>query len=151
MTTLKRLSGDEVKQFSPQLYPAIIKLGETAESAGLEPELLELSNLRASQINGCAYCVHYHISNLREMGVPAEKIDLVVVWEETGIFSDRESAVLLWTEELTRISETRVSDSTYARVNAILSDQELVALTAAVSTINVWNRLSISFRFPPEV
>ena len=95
--------------------------------------------------------MHYHISNLREMGVPAEKIDLVVVWEEAGIFSDRESAVLLWTEELTRISETRVSDSTYARVNAILSDQELVALTAAVSTINVWNRLSISFRFPPEV
>jgi len=79
ITALKRLSGDEVKRLVPTLYPAIVALGKTAESPGLKRELLELSNLRASQINGCTYCVHYHISNLRKIGVPTEKIDLVVV------------------------------------------------------------------------
>ncbi len=151
MATQKRLTSEQVKALVPTLYPAIVALGETAESAGLERDLLELSNLRASQINGCAYCVHYHISNLRELGVPPEKIDLVVVWEEAGIFSERESAVLVWTEALTRIADARVPDETYARVSSVLTDQELVTLTASVCAINVWNRLSISFRFPPEV
>ena len=150
-TVLPRLSNRDVKNISPAYYSAILALGDTADGAGIEKELRELSSLRASQINGCAYCVHYHLSLLRELGVSQVKIDLTVVWDESGIFSERECAAFAWTEALTLISDTRVPDDVYARVSAVFSDAELIALTASITTINVWNRLSIAFRFPPEV
>jgi AhpD family alkylhydroperoxidase len=135
----------------PATKQAIIALGDSVEGAGLEPELLELVNLRCSQINGCAYCVQYHISNLQELGTAPAKINLVVAWREAGIFSAREEAAFAWAESLTLIAETHVPDADYDAARAVFSEQELASLTAAVATINVWNRFSVAYRFAPEI
>jgi AhpD family alkylhydroperoxidase len=135
----------------PATKRAIIALGDSVEGAGLEPELLELVNLRCSQINGCAYCVQYHISNLQELGTAPAKINLVVAWREAGIFSAREEAAFAWAESLTLIAETHVPDADYDAARAVFSEQELASLTAAVATINVWNRFSVAYRFAPEI
>jgi AhpD family alkylhydroperoxidase len=144
-----RLESAAVKRHLPALYPAITALDAAAHSSGLEPELIELVNLRASHINGCAYCVQYHIANGREMGIPDAKLTLVAVWEEAGIFSPREQAALAWTETLTRIAETHVPDAAWEAVREVFTEQEVVALTAAIATINVWNRISVPFRYAP--
>jgi AhpD family alkylhydroperoxidase len=149
--SLTRLTGRDVKKLLPEMYPAVVALGKSADAAGLEPALIGLVNLRASQINGCAYCVQMHIVELQELGFPQEKINLVVAWQEAGIFSEREEAALAFTEALTLIAETHVPDETYEAASSVFSGTELVGLTAAISTINVWNRISVTFRFPPEV
>ena len=130
---------------------AVIALGATANDAGLEPALLELVNLRCSQINGCAWCVQYHIEHLQRLGTAPEKINLVVTWQEAGIFSEREQAALAWGETLTLLAETHVPDAAYDAARAVFSEHELGSLTVAVATINVWNRFNVAYRFPPEV
>lgn len=149
--TLVRTASSDIKKFLPGLYPAITALGDSAAPAGLEPELIELVNLRASQINGCAYCVQYHTSNLREMGVADAKITLTVAWQEAGIFSERELAAFTWTEAITLIARDHVPDAAYEAARAVFSEPELVGLTAAIATINVWNRFGVAFRYAPEV
>jgi AhpD family alkylhydroperoxidase len=149
--TRTRLESRDVKRHLPGFYPAVVALNDVAKDSGLEPELIELVNLRASQINGCAYCVQYHTQNGRELGIPQEKLTLVVAWEEAGIFSTREEAALAWTETLTLIAETHVPDAAYAAVREVFSEQEVVWLTAAISAINVWNRIAVTFRYVPEI
>jgi AhpD family alkylhydroperoxidase len=149
--SITRLARHDVKKLLPNLTPAVVALGESGEPAGLEEELIGLINLRASQINGCAYCVHMHIGELQELGVPQAKINLVVAWEEAGIFSEREQAALAWTEALTLIAETHVPDRAYEAARSVFSDLEMVGLTAAISTINVWNRIAVTFRYPPAI
>ena len=149
--TRTRIESRDVKRHLPAFYPAVNALDEAAWNSGLEPELVDLVYLRASQINGCAYCVQYHTQHARELGVPQEKLTLVVAWEESGIFSAREEAALAWAETLTRIAETHVPDAAYAAVREVFSEQEVVALTAAVSAVNVWNRIAVTFRYAPEV
>src|SRR4051794_8246318 len=149
--THTRLQSHDLKKFLPGLSPAIVALGKSAEPAGIEPELIELINLRVSQINGCAYCVQYHISNLQELGVAPAKMNLVVAWEEAGIFSEREEAAFAWAEALTLIAETHVPDAAYEAASAVFSDRELASLTTAIATINVWNRFAVTYRFPPEI
>jgi AhpD family alkylhydroperoxidase len=146
-----RIESRDVKRHLPAFYPAVNALDDVAWNSGLEPELVDLVYLRASQINGCAYCVQYHTRHARELGVAPEKLTLVVAWEEAGIFAAREEAALAWTETLTRIAETHVPDAAYAAVREVFSEQEVVALTAAVSAINVWNRIAVTFRYAPEV
>lgn len=145
-----RLSSDEFTHLIPDAYAAIEALGAAAAAGGLEPALLELVNLRASQLNGCAYCVHYHTGNAERLGVPRDKLTLVVAWREAGIFSEREAAALAWTETVTRLAETHAPDDAYVAARHVFSDAELAALTTAICAINVWNRISVSFRFPPE-
>jgi AhpD family alkylhydroperoxidase len=116
---------------------------------GLEPILLDLVRLRASQINGCAYCVDMHSLDLRAAGETEQRVNNLSVWQDTPFFSERERAALLWTESLTLIAETHVPDEVYAQVKPHFSDQELVNLTLAITTINAWNRFSISFRSEP--
>ena len=121
--SLTRLTGRDVKKLLPEMYPAVVALGKSADAAGLEPALIGLINLRASQINGCAYCVQMHIGELQELGFPQEKINLVVVWQEAGIFSEREEAALAFTEALTLIAETHVPDEAYeAASSRVLRD-----------------------------
>lgn len=144
-----RLENDQLWKLLPHTSRLVVELGETAE-AGLEKELIELVDLRCSQINGCAYCVQYHTSNLRELGVAPEKATLVVVWEEAGIFSEREQAALAWAETVTRVAETRVPTSAYEAARRVFSEHELACLTTAIATINVWNRFCVSYRVPPE-
>ena len=118
--------------------------------SGLAPELLAAVNLRVSLINGCAYCIDMHSRELRELGVSNEKIALVPVWHEVGqLFGEREKAALAWAETVTRVSATGVPDSDYEAVSAHFGDKELVDLTIAISLMNAYNRLAISFRNVP--
>jgi AhpD family alkylhydroperoxidase len=110
--------------------------------------LLELIKLRASQINGCAFCVQFHILQAESLGIAADKLNLVVVWREAPLFSARERAALAWTEALTRLTEG-VSDEVYAQVSAEFSERELAYLSSAIASINVWNRLGVAYRWTP--
>ena len=117
-------------------------------NAGLEPDLLELVKLRASQINGCAYCIDMHTKDARSRGESEQRLYGTTAWRETSFYSERERAALAWTESITRISEDQVPDETYLHVKQYFTEKELVDLTLAVIAINSWNRLAISFRVP---
>jgi AhpD family alkylhydroperoxidase len=149
--TTHRISSATVKKEFPGIYPAIYALKEAIAPGGLERDLLELVYLRASQINGCAYCVQLHLNVGRELGIPEEKLGLTVVWEEAGIFSEREQAAFAWTEAVTLIAEDHVPDDAYEAARLVFSENELIALTGAIAIINVWNRICGTFRFPPAV
>ena len=141
----------EYKDFmalAPEAYEVVLALGKVAAMAGLNEELLELIKLRASQINGCAFCVQYHILQSESLGIPMDKLNLVVVWREAPQFSARERAALAWTEALTLLSNG-VSDEVYAEASAEFSEKELAYLTSAVASINVWNRFGAAFRWTP--
>src|SRR5437879_1691828 len=143
-----RQENDQLKQIAPDIYAAVLALGQLAGKAGLDKQLLELVKIRASQINGCAFCVQYHILLAEKLGVPADKLNLVVVWREAPQFSRRERAALAWTEALTVLGGG-VSDEVYAEASAEFSEKELAYLTSAVASINVWNRFGAAFRWTP--
>lgn len=113
---------------------------------GLERRLLELVKLRASQINGCAYCVDMHTKDARANGETEQRLYAVVVWREAPFFTERERAALAWTEAVTLVSQEQVPDNVFEIARKEFSDKELVDLTMAVIAINGWNRLAISFR-----
>jgi AhpD family alkylhydroperoxidase len=115
---------------------------------GIDEQLLELIKLRASQINGCAFCVQFHILHGESLGIPADKLNLVVVWREAPQFSPRERAALAWTEVLTTLTGG-VSDEVYAQASAEFSEPELTYLTSAIASINVWNRFGVAYRWTP--
>ena len=138
----------QLKQVAPDVYDAVAALGQLAGKAGLDKQLLELVKIRASQINGCAFCVQYHILAAEKLGVPTDKLNLVVVWREAPQFSRRERAALTWTEALTQLAGG-VSDDVYAEASAEFSEKELTYLTSAVAVINVWNRYGVAFRWTP--
>ena len=143
-----RQENAQLKQIAPDLYQAVLALSQLAGKAGLDKQLLELIKIRASQINGCAFCVQYHILEAEKLGVSADKLNLVVVWREAPQFSKRERAALAWTEALTQLGGG-VSDEVYAEASAEFSEKELVYLTSAVSVINVWNRYGVAYRWTP--
>jgi len=143
-----RLDNDRFKEAAPDIGEAIFALSRLARKAGLDKHLLELVKIRASQINGCAYCVQYHILEAERLGVPADKINLVVVWREAPQFSPRERAALAWTEALTLLPGG-VSDDVYAQASAEFSEKELTYLTSAIASINVWNRFGAAYRWTP--
>lgn len=132
------------------LFPAGIKAMAAVEAAihasGLDLVLLELVKLRASQMNGCAFCIHMHATYLRNQGVEEMKLYLLDAWREASIFTDRERAALGWTEALTRLADTKAPDADYAALKAQFSDEEQVKLTLAIGAINTWNRLQVGFR-----
>ncbi len=136
-------------ELSPEGYRAMSGLESYVRSAGLEPSLLELVKFRASQINGCAYCLDMHSKDARAAGETEQRLYTISAWHETPFFSDRERAALEWTEAVTRVSETHVPDEVYERVRKHFTEKELVNLTFAIITINSWNRLAISFRSMP--
>ena len=127
---------------------AMLALQREVETSGLEHKLLELVKLRASQINGCAYCLDMHSKDARALGETEQRIYTLDAWRETPFFSDRERAALEWAEAVTRVSIDHVPDRVYDAVKPFFTEAELVALTFAVVTINSWNRLAISFRAP---
>ena len=140
----------DFRALAPDADEFVLGLSQAAAKAGIDKQLLELIKLRASQINGCAFCVQHHILLSESLGVPADKLNLVVVWREAPQFSQRERAALAWTEALTLLSEG-VSDEIYAQVRAEFSEQELAYLTSAIASINVWNRFGAAYRWtPPE-
>ncbi len=134
---------------APEGVEILRKLDSYAKNSGLEPDLLELVKLRASQINGCAYCIDMHTKDARSHGESEQRLYGVSAWRETPFYSERERAALAWTESVTLISKDQVPDEAYSRARKYFSEKELVDLTLAVVVINGWNRLAISFRTLP--
>jgi AhpD family alkylhydroperoxidase len=139
---------DPTKYMSSGALRAMLALQKEVESSGLEHSLIELIKIRASQINGCAYCIDMHTKDARARGESEQRIYALSAWRETPFFSERERAALDWTETVTRIEATHVPDAAHDRVRAQFTEPELVALTFAVIAINGWNRLAVSLRAP---
>jgi len=135
-----------VSQVTPDLYAAVLALDTKVKQSGIDLDLLHLIKLRASQINGCAYCVDMHVKESLADGIPAQKLHLVSVWRESPLFDDRERAVLEWTESLTLIAQTGAPDSAYQAVRAHFSEEQIAQLIVAIGTINIWNRIAVSSR-----
>jgi AhpD family alkylhydroperoxidase len=136
---------DVRKYISSNLTQALLKLSFESQKR-LEHSLLKLVEIRASQINGCAYCLDMHTKDARAAGETEQRIYALSAWRETPFFTDRERAALEWTEAVTLVAETRVPDDVYEHVRQQFSEEELVELTFAVIVINSWNRLQVSFR-----
>jgi len=133
----------------PGAIKAIQGLEAYNRGCSIEPELRELVKLRASQINGCAYCVDMHSLDARAGGETEQRLYALPVWQETPFFSERERAALLWTEKLTLLAVDHVPDAVYEQVRAHFTDEELADLTMVIATINVWNRFGVGFRAVP--
>ena len=133
-------------QAAPGAMKAMMALETEVQQSGLEPTLVELVKIRASQINGCAFCLHMHTRDARSKGETEQRIYLLDAWRESPVYSDRERAALAWTEAVTLVSQTHVPDAVYEQAKAQFSEEELVKLTLLIATINAWNRFAISFR-----
>jgi AhpD family alkylhydroperoxidase len=137
---------------APDAYKAVAALDRySVKDSGLEPRLIHLIKLRASQINGCAYCVDMHVKEARRDGLGEQWINLVCAWRESPIYDARERAVLGWVEAVTNIAQTGAPDSAFQPLKEFFSDTEIVNITVAISSINVWNRLAVSFRIPHPI
>jgi AhpD family alkylhydroperoxidase len=130
----------------PDGIKAVLGLEVYLRHSGLDARLLDLVRLRASQINGCAYCIDMHWKDLRAVGESEQRLYGLDAWQESPYYTDRERAALEWTEALTRIADGHASDAVYESVKPHFSTAELANLTLAVATINVWNRLNIAAR-----
>jgi AhpD family alkylhydroperoxidase len=131
---------------SPAAMQPWIELGKTIETSGLEPLLRELVMTRASQINGCAFCIHHHVTDARKQGETQERLYLLNAWRESLLYSDRERAALEWTEALTLVSETHAPDDAYDALRRHFTEDEQVKLTLLIAQVNAWNRIKIGFR-----
>jgi AhpD family alkylhydroperoxidase len=131
---------------APDDINAVLALESHVKASSLEKSLVELVKIRASQINGCAYCLEMHTREARAAGEAEERIHLLPAWRESSFFSERERAALGWTEALTLVAETHAPDSDYAEVEKCFSPGETVSLTLLIGTINLWNRIAVGFR-----
>ena len=135
----------------PDAYKAMTALQSYVDRSSVEQSVRLLLAIRASQVNGCAFCLHMHMRDARKAGETQERLDLIGAWREAPVFTARERAALAWTEAVTMVADTRVPDDIYEAARAEFSEQELVDLTMAVVAINGWNRLMVAFRISPAV
>jgi AhpD family alkylhydroperoxidase len=133
---------------TPGAYQAMFSLESYVNSSGLERSLLNLIKLRASQINGCAYCIDMHSKDARAEGETEQRLFVLTAWREMPDYSERERAALAWTEAVTLVANTHVPEDVYEHARRQFSEEELVNLTLAIVAINGWNRLNIAFRVP---
>jgi AhpD family alkylhydroperoxidase len=131
---------------SPDGIKAMYGLQKYLRGCGLEHSLWELVKMRASQINGCAYCLDMHSKDARAAGETEQRLYLLNAWRESPFYSDRERAALAWTETVTRVADTGVPDEAFEEVRQHFNEKELMDLTLAIATINSWNRIAVSFR-----
>jgi AhpD family alkylhydroperoxidase len=136
---------------APGAYAAMLELDKYLHECGLEQPLLHLIKLRASQINGCAYCLDMHWKDLRAIGEKEQRMYSLDAWRECPYYTERERAALAWTEALTLITNGHAPDAVYEEVRAQFSEKEICDLSLAVAAINAWNRLAISSRTVPGV
>jgi AhpD family alkylhydroperoxidase len=139
----------EYLKVAPGVSQAMSQLERQVRESGLEAPLLELVKTRASQINGCAFCLDMHTKDARARGETEQRLYALSAWRETPFYTDRERAALAWTEAVTLVSETHVPDDVYEQARAQFSEEELANLTLAIIAINGWNRFAISFRTVP--
>jgi len=140
----------DYKKANPAAMDALMGLERRIANSGLEKPLTELVRLRASQINGCAFCVDMHDADARKGGESDRRLANLAVWREAPFYSDRERAALGWTEALTLIAETHAPEEEWRQVEENFTPEEIVDLTLLISTINAWNRFAISFRMSPS-
>jgi AhpD family alkylhydroperoxidase len=136
----------DLSRVSPKMFRHLLALGAQVEASGLEHALLDLVKIRASQINGCAFCLDMHTKDARAAGETEQRLHLVAAWRDTSLYTERERAALAWTEAVTLVAEDHVPDDVYAEVSARFTEEEIVALTFAVVSINSFNRLNVAFR-----
>lgn len=139
----------EAAKVAPGAIKAMLGLVTYLQQSGLEENLLLLITLRASQMNGCAYCIDMHWKDLRAAGESEQRLYSLDAWRDGPFYTDRERAALEWTEAVTRVAETRVPDEVYEQVRRQFNEKEIADLTLAVATINAWNRLNVAFRTVP--
>jgi AhpD family alkylhydroperoxidase len=130
----------------PKALEAMMALENAVRAGGLEFSLLELVKMRASQINGCAFCLHMHSQDARKAGETEDRLHLLAAWRESSLYTPRERAALAWTESLTRLADTAAPDADYEPLKAHFTEQEIVWLTMMIVAINGWNRLAVGFR-----
>ncbi len=136
------------REVAPDALKAMLGVEAVANRGLDDPRLLDLVKIRASQINGCAYCLALHAAGAREHGESDERLDMVAVWREADCFSCAERAALAWCEALTRLPDTGAPDTLFDELTPHFSDEQIVALTLAIVAINGWNRLNVGFRTP---
>lgn len=133
-------------EVAPGALKAMMGLENYVNSSGLEKSLIELVKMRASQLNQCAYCIDMHAKDARKAGETEQRLYALSAWRETPFFTDRERAALEWTEAMTKLSSTHITDELYDEVKAHFNDEEMVVLTMAIVAINGWNRLGVGFK-----
>jgi len=141
----------DVTKVSPAVYQAAAALQTYVDQSGLDAKLRELIKIRASQINGCAFCLAMHTRDARKIGETDERMHLLAAWREAPVYSARERAALAWVEAITLVTQGHVPDEAFEAVRRQFSEKEIVDLTAAAVVINSWNRLAIALRVPPQV
>ena len=139
----------DARRHAQDAQKAMYALEKYIAECGLEHKLLHLLKMRASQINGCAYCIDMHSKDARALGETEQRLYELDAWRETPFYTDKERAALAWTEAITRVSETHVPDAVFEEVRKFFSEKEIVDLTYAATTINAWNRLAIALRAVP--
>jgi len=151
MATDARMELSDFERIAPEARAALSALSKAVGDSGLDNGLTELIKIRASQMNGCAFCLQYHLNLARKAGVSQTKLDLVAIWRDAGVFSAAEMAAFAWTEALNGVTPEGVSDDAYDAVRKEFGESELAFLTAAVASINAWNRIAMAFRFTPPI
>ena len=136
-------------QATPAAIKPMLDFEAAVQELGIEPKLMHLIKMRASQINGCAFCLDMHAHEGRADGEAQQRLDVLPAWRETNLFDEREQAALAWTEALTRVADTHAPDDVYERLAAAFDEKERVAITLAIVAINGWNRIAIGFRSVP--
>jgi len=136
----------DYRSAAPELLKSVLALNAAVDRCGLEPGLLHLVKLRASQINGCSFCVDMHSREARRDGESEQRVYLVSAWRESPLFSERERAAFAWTEAVTKLAGGDVPDELFESARRHFSEEELAKLTVAIGMINIWNRLCVSFR-----
>ena len=137
----------DARAAAPAAIDAMLALESHVRSSGLPPSLIELVKTRASQLNGCAFCVHMHTRDARRAGESEERLHLLTAWRESPLYTPRGRAALAWTEALTLLADTHAPDADWDAVRAQFSEREVVELTLLIGAINVWNRIAVGFRY----
>jgi len=150
-TTNPRIDYKTFQDIIPEMTTGMAAVSHALRKSGVEPDLIEMLKVRISQLNGCAFCVQYHLNDARKLNVPAAKLDLLAASREAGIYSPREAAALDWAERVTLLASHHIDDETYARVSAHFSEREIAFLTTAIGQINFWNRVAAPLRFTPPI
>ncbi|MBU6418592.1 MAG: carboxymuconolactone decarboxylase family protein [Proteobacteria bacterium] len=140
---------DEFSKLYPSVTAGLRGLTAAMKTAGLDPVLTEIIKIRASQLNGCAFCTSFHLNAARRLGVAQAKLDLLATWRDSGAFSHREQAALAWTERLTALAHTHLTEAERTDAARAFPGEEFAQLCTAIATINAWNRIAAGLGFPP--
>ena len=149
--TNARIDYKNFQAIIPEVGTGMAAVSHALRKSGIEPEIFEMIKVRVSQLNGCAFCVQYHLNDARKLNIPASKLDLLAAWREAGIFSEREAAALEWAERVTLLAVHHIDDKAFARVSTHFSEREIAFLTTAIGQINFWNRVAAPLRFTPPI